>query len=99
MEVEFGDTDLDRLEVDPHFKSGFQQEIVKAYRKRMQTIRAATDTRVFYALKSLHFEKLSGDREGQSSMRLNKKYRLILEILDTDKGQRARILEINNHYE
>ena len=44
----------------------------------MQFISAAFDERDFYAMKSLHYEKLKGDRKGQNSMRLNAQYRLIL---------------------
>jgi proteic killer suppression protein len=98
MEVEFGDKDLDRLELDPHYKAGHSKEIVKAFRKRMQTIRAAIDTRPFYSMKSLHFEKLSGDREGQRSMRLNDQWRLILEIIDGENGPTAKIIKIIDHY-
>lgn len=47
MEVEFADKDLDRLETDPDDNAGFSQEIVRAFRKRMQVIRAAPDERVF----------------------------------------------------
>lgn len=80
MEVRFADEDLDRLETDPGFDSGFSQAIVKAFRKRMQTIRAAPDERDFYALRSLNFERLKGRRSHQYSMRLNDQWRLILEM-------------------
>ncbi len=80
MEVEFADDDLDRLETDLRFNLGFASEIVRAFRKRIQTIRAAPDERTFYSLKSLHFEKLKGNRDHQHSMRLNKQWRLIIEI-------------------
>ena len=46
----------------------------------MQMIRAASDERTFYELKSLHFEKLKGDRSHQHSMRLNKQWRFIVEF-------------------
>src|SRR5207249_4009525 len=72
---------LDRLETDPNFKAGFGTATVKAYRKRMQQIRAAADERDLYALKSLHFEKLKGKRANQGSVRLNDQWRLILEII------------------
>jgi toxin HigB-1 len=98
MEVEFGERDLDRLEVDSTFNGGYSKEIVKAYRKLMQVIRAAADTRPFYALKSLHFEKLSGNRDHQRSMRLNKQWRLILELRDGEKGQIAKIVEIDDYH-
>jgi len=80
METEFADESLRRLESEPTFTGGFGPEIVKAFRKRMQMIRAARDERDFYAMKSLHFEKLKGDRQGQYSMRLNQQWRLILEF-------------------
>jgi proteic killer suppression protein len=98
MDVEFADKDLDRLEIDPHFTGGFSMEIVKLYRRRMQTIRAAVDTRPFYALKSLHFEKLEGDRQHQRSMRLNVKMRLVLELLERDSKPLARIVAIENYH-
>lgn len=80
MEVRFHNADLDRLETDPHFDGGYSQSLVKAFRKRMQAIRAAIDERTFYQLKSLHFEKLKGGRSNQYSMRLNDQWRLILEF-------------------
>ncbi|KAI1694312.1 relE-like toxin of type II toxin-antitoxin system higB domain-containing protein [Ditylenchus destructor] len=80
MEVEFDDHDLDRLETDPQFTAGLSQEIVRAYRKRMQQIRAFRDERDFMSVKSLHFEKLKGNRAGQHSIRLNLQWRLALEI-------------------
>ena len=42
-------------------------------------IRAAVDERDLYGMTSLHFEKLLGDREGQHSLRLNKKWLGVLE--------------------
>lgn len=80
MDVEFDDNDLDRLETEAQFTAGYSQEVVRAYRKRMQQIRAFQDERDFYAVKALHFERLKGDREGQQSIRLNLQWRLILEI-------------------
>jgi proteic killer suppression protein len=98
MDVEFADKDLDRLEVDPTFNGDHSKAIVKAYRKRMQVIRAAADTRPFYAMKSLHFEKLAGDRAHQRSMRLNKGVRLIIELRDGERGPIARIVAIENYH-
>lgn len=98
MEVEFADKDLDRLETDPDFNAGFSQEIVKAFRKRMQLIRAAPDERTFYAFKSLHFEKLKGDRSHQRSMRLNDQWRLIIEIQTSDSGNIIVVVGIEDYH-
>lgn len=98
MEVEFDDDDLDRLETDPQFTGGFAQEVVRAYRKRMQQIRAFRDERDFMVLKSLHFEKLKGDRQGQHSVRLNLQWRLVLEIRGDHPCKVIGIVEIVDYH-
>ena len=80
MEVEFADDDLDKLETDASFNDGHSDAIVRAFRKRLQFIRAALDERAFYPMRSLNFGKLKGSRSHQYSMRLNDQWRLILEI-------------------
>ena len=82
MEVRFRDGRLDRLETDPKFDGGFSQAVVRAFRKRLQFIRASPDERVLYQMRSLRFEKLKGKRKHQHSMRLNDQWRLILELDD-----------------
>jgi HTH-type transcriptional regulator / antitoxin HigA len=91
MDVSFADESLDRLETDPTYSGGFGDGIVKAYRKRMQQIRAATDERTFYAHRALHFEKLQGQREGQHSMRLNDQWSLIIELRGDAPGKIVRV--------
>lgn len=83
MDVRFRDETLECLELDPQATGGHSEAVVTAFRKRVQFIRAAKDERDFYAWRSLHFEKLKGDRTHQYSMRLNKQWRLILELEDT----------------
>ena len=78
MNVEFSDNHLERLFFDPSYNGGRPEEIVKAFRKRIQFIRQASDERAFYAMKSLHYEKLR--RKDQRSMRLNDQYRLIMRV-------------------
>jgi proteic killer suppression protein len=98
MEVEFADEELDRLETDIDFNAGFAREIVLAFRKRMQVIRSALDERTFYQLKSLHFEKLKGDRDHQRSMRLNKQWRLIIEIKPSESKNIVVVIGIEDYH-
>ncbi len=97
MEVRFADAGLDRLETDSSFDGGFSQAIVKAYRKRMQSIRAAPDERDFYAMRSLNFEKLKGPRS-QHSMRLNDQWRLILEMEGKGKNKVLVVVGIEDYH-
>jgi len=64
----------------------------------MQQIRAAEDERAFYALKSLHFEKLKGNREHQHSMRLNDQWRLILQLMGTGKAKTVHLVAIEDYH-
>ena len=80
MKVKYANGDLERLVTDIDFTDGRGFQIVRAFRKRIQFIEAAMDERDFYAMKSLRFEKLSGKRAHQHSMRLNDQWRLIVEI-------------------
>jgi toxin HigB-1 len=98
MDLEFDDEDLDRLETDAEFSAGHAQEVVRAYRKRLQQLRSAPDERVFYALKSLHFEKLKGARQGQHSMRLNTQWRLIVELRGEHPCKVIAIVEIVDYH-
>lgn len=98
MDVEFDDDDLARLEVDPNFTSGFSQEVVRAYRKRLQQIRAFRDERDFVPLQSLRFEKLKGNREGQHSIRLNLQWRLVFEIRGSHPCKVIGIIEIVDYH-
>ena len=98
MEIEFSHDDLDRLELDAAFSSKWAQAIVKIYRRRMQQIRAARDERDFYALKSLHFEKLQGQRSHQHSMMINDQFRLIIEILGEAPNKRVKVVSIEDYH-
>lgn len=98
MDVDFEDESLRQLEADPDFNGGFGRDVVKSFRKKMQVIRAAVDERDFYAMKSLHFEKLKGDREGQHSMRLNSQWRLILRMQKHESGKLVVIISIADYH-
>jgi toxin HigB-1 len=98
VEVEFADDDLDRLEADRKFTEGFGPDIVKAFRKAMQAIRSAVDERDFYNLKSLHFEKLEGARAHQRSIRINKQWRLVLELKGEARNKTVRVVGIEDYH-
>ncbi len=98
MEVQFKDANLDILEQDANFNAGLSQSLVSAFRKRMQQIRAAPDERVFYALRSLRFEKLKGGRSHQFSMRLNDQWRLIIEFDDSRSPKEIIIIGIEDYH-
>jgi proteic killer suppression protein len=98
MEVDFADESFDRLETDLRFGGGFDRSAIKGFRKLMQVIRAAVDERDFYAMKSLHFEKLEGKRAHQRSMRINKQWRLIVELTGETPKKVLRVIGIEDYH-
>jgi proteic killer suppression protein len=98
MDIEYDDESLERLASDLHYDAAFGHDVVKAFRKRIQVIRAAPDERDFRALKSLHFEKLQGQREGQYSMRLNDQWRLILRFVTRERGKTVVVIAIDDYH-
>ena len=98
MDVEFTNQKLDRLEIDPDFSAGFSTPVVRAFRRRMQMIRDAVDERAFYAMRSLHFEKLKGKRSHQYSMRLNEQWRLIIELHKSGRRSVVVIVDIEDYH-
>ena len=97
MRVRFADAQLERVETDIEYGAGLGHEIVRAFRKVMAVIRSAVDERDLYAVKSLHFEKLKGNRAHQRSLRLNRQFRLIVEIEEVN-GKTVVIISIEDYH-
>src|SRR3546814_14939082 len=95
MEVAFEDPALQKLESDPAFTAGFEAAIVKAFRNRMQLIRPSVDERTFYAMKSLHYEKLKGNRDGQRPMPLNDQWCRVLRRQEHEARKRVVAVSLN----
>ena len=98
MQVRFAVRRLARLYSDPGYTAGFGKDVVRAFRKRVQLIRAARDQRDLRALKSLHFEKLKGRRPDQWSMRLVHQWRLIVRLTRDEGGTVVAIMGIEDYH-
>ena len=98
MKVHFNTDDLAMLESDRDFTGGFAPSVVKGFRKVMQFIRAAVDERDFYQMRSLRFEKLSGPRKHQRSMRINDQYRLIMELEGEGQAKTVKVMAIEDYH-
>jgi proteic killer suppression protein len=99
MRIRFDDDDLRRLYEDAAFVyQRMGADVIKAFRKKVGLVVAAADERDLRAVRSLRFEKLVGDREGQHSIRLNDQWRLVLRLDQTDTGRIVVIIEIVDYY-
>lgn len=99
MKVRFGDDRLALVETNQAHRLKLPVQVVQVARRRIRFLREAQDERDLYNMASLHYEKLSGEREGQRSIRLNNQWRIVLEIDRDCQPLEIVILEISNHYE
>ncbi len=79
-------------------KHKYPPGVVDAFFEVMTIISAAKDEKDFYTVKRLQAKKLQGDRKGQWSVRLNKQWRLTLNITIEEGVSYAEILEIVDYH-
>lgn len=99
MDVEFADKSLAEIETDNAARTGLPIAVIRSARRKLVTLRAATDDRTLRNWKSLHYEKLKGDREGQRSIRVNDKYRIVFTLDDDAIPKKATILAIEDYHQ
>jgi len=61
-------------------KPKYSEEIIRGFRKRVTQMKNAKDSNDLRKLKSLHFEKLSGDLKGKYSVKVNDAFRIIFRL-------------------
>ena len=99
MKIIYRDSTLQRLAEDPYYKpKKWSSEVIKTYQKKILIISSATSELDIRAIKSLHLEKLQGDRRETYSIRINRQFRLIISFEIDNDGQYVAILELTNHY-
>lgn len=98
MEIEFADSRLAEVETANAGSTGLPVPVIVAVRRKLTLLRAATDDRALRNWKSLHYEKLKGNREGQRSIRVNDKYRIVFILGGDTQPQKATILSIEDYH-
>ena len=96
MRIEFADDGLRRICTDEAHRLGLPIAVIKAARRKLIQLEAAKDERDLRNLKGLHYKKLSGEREGQRSIRINDQYRIVFTISENERPPVATILEIDD---
>jgi len=98
MEVVFADESLSLIETDEAGKTQLPVGVIKSARRKLTVLRAATDDRSLRNWKSLHYEKLMGDRAGLRSIRLNDQFRMVLTLDETTNPQTVTIIGIEDYH-
>jgi proteic killer suppression protein len=98
MEVVFADSAMALIETEDAGATKLPVPVIKSARRKLTILRAATDDRSLRNWKSLHYEKLKGDRAGLRSIRLNDQYRMILALDESTKPQTVTIVTIEDYH-
>jgi len=85
----------------PDKKHRFQPDVVRRYIKVIDIMVEAENVNTLTLIGGLHYEHLSGDKAGLSSVRVNDKYRI--EFSEHTEGNETvasvcNIVELSNHY-
>jgi proteic killer suppression protein len=98
LRFQFKTKKIEALYTEERGARKYPPEVVDAFFDVMAIISAAKDERDLYTLKGLHFEKLTGDRKGEHSIRLNKQWRITLVITSDEEGNYLVILDIEDYH-
>ena len=82
-------------------KHRFQPDVVVKYVERIKTLQKAHRIEDLFTINSLNYEVLKGDKQGISSIRVNKQYCIEFEVKNSDVGPIVticNILDLSNHY-
>jgi len=83
-------------------KHRFQPEVISRYIKVVNTMKNATNVLELTRFHGLHYEHLTGNKNGYSSVRVNSKYRI--EFIEKTVNNQTiatvcNITELSNHYQ
>lgn len=104
MEINFDKEYLQQLYEDgmtTDKKHRFQPHIIARYQLRVKVLEQAHDVKELYAINSLRYEVLKGDKVGVSSIRVNDQYRIeftVKQVSSETVVTICNILELSNHY-
>ena len=98
MDVVFADPALALVETEDAGRTRLPVAVIKSARRKLTVIRAATDDRSLRNWKSLHYEKLKGDRDGLRSVRLNDQFRMVFTLNENVTPQIVTIIAIEDYH-
>ena len=98
MRIDFSDKKLQALYTHEKGARRLDPEVHEAFIEVVAAVQAAKNPQDLRALKSLHYEKLKGDRQGDRSLRLHKGYRLIVREQRDAEGICIEIIEIDDYH-
>lgn len=81
-------------------KHRYQPDIIRRYKRCIDYLKQARTVEELFLLSSLHYEVLTGDKAGTSSVRVNDQYRIEFTVTRQEEPviTICNILRLSNHY-
>jgi proteic killer suppression protein len=98
MDIVFADPELALVETEEAGKTRLPVPVIKSARRKLTVLRAAPDDRSLRNWKSLHYEKLKGDRDGLRSIRLNDQYRMVFSLDENTVPPTVSVIAIEDYH-
>lgn len=98
MEIVFADQTLALIETDEAGATRLPVSVIKSARRKLTVLRAAVDDRSLRNWKSLHYEKLKGDRATMRSIRLNDQYRMTFTLDESTNPQTITVIAVEDYH-
>jgi len=86
----------DGVTSDKHHR--FQPDVVKRYVRVVNILDSVERAVDLFRYKSLHYEKLIGDKKGLESVRVNNQYRIEFRTSEKEGITICNVEELSNHY-
>lgn len=97
MKVEFANKKLEQVINDPP-ASWLPINVIQSARRKLVALACANDERDLVNFKSLHYEKLKGDKKGLKSIRINKKWRIVFSLDKSCCPNTIKIIKIEDYH-
>ena len=96
MNVEFEDSELEKLAYDASYVGKWSPAIVKRFRRTIMLLETIEDRTSLYNWTGLKPEKMKGKYQGYSTIRLNKQWRVFFKIKKSGKKESIVIFHIGD---
>lgn len=98
MEITYRDRSLALIETDRAAETKLPIAVINSLRHKLHILKQAPDERTLRNWKSLHYEKLQGNRKSERSVRINKQWRLVFTLDTGTKPHRITILGVEDYH-
>ncbi|MDD3721117.1 MAG: type II toxin-antitoxin system RelE/ParE family toxin [Lutibacter sp.] len=105
MVIEFEKEYLEQLYTEGKCKNKkyrFQPQVIRQYKQAIDKLRPAQRIEDLFPIKSLNYEKLSGNKKGLEAVKVNDQYRIEFRTAIAGKEPNTiticSIIELSNHY-